>query len=111
MGDVLLTGATGFVGRHLTRALLVEGESAVSVLVRSERRIDDVLGGDRERLRVFLGDLGSEAGAPALPLSGLGDRLAGGLSAGDAARAGDILEGTATVVAETERERLRGGAA
>jgi nucleoside-diphosphate-sugar epimerase len=58
---VLVTGATGFLGRHLTRTLLVEGESEVGILVRSERGIDDLFGGDRERLRVFLGDLGSEA--------------------------------------------------
>ena len=52
------------------------------------------------------GDLGGKAGASALALRGLGDRLPRGLGAGDAACAGDVLQGSAALVAEAERERL-----
>jgi dihydroflavonol-4-reductase len=52
-GIVLVTGATGFVGSHLTRRLLARGE-AVRVLVRRESKPDNLEGLAVERV---VGDL------------------------------------------------------
>jgi nucleoside-diphosphate-sugar epimerase len=55
MGKVLVTGATGFVGRHLVSALLDRGD-AVRVLVRDAGTLAR-LGGRKVDLEVFIGDI------------------------------------------------------
>lgn len=50
---ILLTGATGVVGRALLRRLIAAGEDPVRCLVRDPRR----LGPDRVRVQIALGDL------------------------------------------------------
>jgi dihydroflavonol-4-reductase len=57
MSTTLITGATGFIGSHVTRQLLGRGES-VRVLVRSPERLADV-GVDQSApgLEVMVGDL------------------------------------------------------
>ncbi|WP_116141701.1 amino acid adenylation domain-containing protein [Trinickia diaoshuihuensis] len=74
-GDVLITGATGFVGAYVLRELLVTTNARVHCLVRAStheqamRRLsssfdwyfaDTPLAGFRDRLRVYAGDVTSE---------------------------------------------------
>jgi len=54
---VLVTGATGFVGQHVVRALLGNGGIAVRILGRSPDRVSDVFGPAAASLEVRLGDL------------------------------------------------------
>jgi len=55
--STLVTGATGFIGSHVTRQLLGRGES-VRVLVRSPERLADVgVDRDADGLQVMVGDL------------------------------------------------------
>src|SRR4051812_34508347 len=81
MGDLLLTGATGFVGRELLRRLLERDDRNVHALVRAD---DDATAAQRlpehERLRVWAADL---------------ERPGLGL---DAARADQLAERTSTVI-------------
>ena len=53
MKPILITGATGFIGRHLALRLLDEGKP-VRVLVRDPQRLDPRL---QQRTQVFVGDL------------------------------------------------------
>lgn len=59
--SVLVTGASGFVGRHLVRALLDEDGADVRVLVRSPDRLRAALGTDAERVRLTGADLDDPA--------------------------------------------------
>ncbi len=52
--QILITGATGFIGRHLTRDLLASG-STVRALVHSAERARGLFG---DRVEIVLGDLG-----------------------------------------------------
>ncbi len=54
---VMLTGASGFVGRHMLRELLAGGYTPIC-LARSDRKLDRVLGQlDRRRIEVVSGSL------------------------------------------------------
>jgi NAD(P)-dependent dehydrogenase (short-subunit alcohol dehydrogenase family) len=61
-----VTGATGFIGRHLVERLLGRPEGEIHVLVRagSRGRLDDLIGrwgaGAAERVRPVVGDLQAE---------------------------------------------------
>ena len=55
--QTLITGATGFIGRALTRSLLSRGES-VRVLARSKTKARALFGDHAE---IVVGDLGDEA--------------------------------------------------
>lgn len=55
-GHALVTGATGFVGQHLVRALL-DDDVPVRILARSWERARDIFGSDVERIEVVQGDL------------------------------------------------------
>ncbi len=54
---VLVTGATGFVGQHVVRALLAGPAIAVRILARSPARVREVFGPAAESMEVRLGDL------------------------------------------------------
>ena len=54
---VLVTGATGFVGKHLTRYLLQNKEISIRILARSRKRVDEVFGIDKDLLDVIIADL------------------------------------------------------
>ncbi|MFZ5825070.1 MAG: SDR family NAD(P)-dependent oxidoreductase [Bacillota bacterium] len=54
---ILVTGATGFIGEQLVRALLERGEK-VRILVRSEERATAVFGPLLGQLELAVGDLG-----------------------------------------------------
>jgi nucleoside-diphosphate-sugar epimerase len=54
---VLVTGATGFVGQHVVRALLAGDAISVRVLARSEDRVREVFGSAAAGIDVRLGDL------------------------------------------------------
>ena len=54
---LLITGATGFVGQHLTRYLLQNKEISIRVLVRSRKRVDQIFGMDNDLLEVVIADL------------------------------------------------------
>jgi nucleoside-diphosphate-sugar epimerase len=53
---VLITGVTGFVGAHIARRLVSDGDR-VRVLVRDEKRARDRLGELAERVEFHVGDL------------------------------------------------------
>jgi len=53
--EILVTGATGFIGNHLLRRLLAEGDRVRILVRRSPAK--DIL--DNPNVEVFLGDLGS----------------------------------------------------
>ncbi|GEM34042.1 3-beta hydroxysteroid dehydrogenase [Nocardia neocaledoniensis NBRC 108232] len=57
---VLVTGASGFLGGAITRALVAEGTHEVSILVRPTSVLAD-LGAARERVRLVYGDLADPA--------------------------------------------------
>lgn len=57
-GRVLLTGATGFIGRHLLKALLQEGWEVTAVVRHPPAALPGAI---RDRLTVLPGDLGDEA--------------------------------------------------
>jgi nucleoside-diphosphate-sugar epimerase len=54
---VLVTGATGFVGRHVVRALAAGPGGAIRILARSHDRAREVFGPLADSLEVRLGDL------------------------------------------------------
>jgi len=54
---VLVTGATGFVGRHLIARLLADPDIEVRALARSDRRVSEVLTPKNDRLQVVAGDI------------------------------------------------------
>ncbi|MDH5805190.1 MAG: NAD(P)H-binding protein, partial [Gemmatimonadota bacterium] len=57
--NIFVTGATGFVGSHLTEALLAKGHS-VRILVRSENKLATVFGegfADRPDVTIVRGSL------------------------------------------------------
>ena len=58
---VLVTGASGFVGRHLVRALLDEEGASVRVLARSPDRLRAALGEDAARVTQVYGGLDDSA--------------------------------------------------
>lgn len=60
-GRVLVTGATGFLGRHVVRHLLARPRMRVRVLVRSKERLRGTAGVDCERMEIALGDLTEKA--------------------------------------------------
>ncbi|MBK7975626.1 MAG: NAD-dependent epimerase/dehydratase family protein [Deltaproteobacteria bacterium] len=60
--DIAVTGGSGFVGRHVARALLAAGAS-VRLLVRDAGRVPDEL---RDRCRVVVGDVTRPETIPAL---------------------------------------------
>jgi nucleoside-diphosphate-sugar epimerase len=55
---VLVTGATGFVGQHVARALLAGDGIGVRILVRSRERVRETFGEVPAELDVRVGDLG-----------------------------------------------------
>jgi len=54
---VLVTGATGFVGQHVVRALLAGDGVSVRILARSPARVREVFGPVVDSMEVRLGDL------------------------------------------------------
>jgi dihydroflavonol-4-reductase len=54
MSQILITGATGFIGRQLTRDLIAQGEN-VRILARDQHKAQALFGRDAE---VCVGDLG-----------------------------------------------------
>jgi nucleoside-diphosphate-sugar epimerase len=54
---VLITGATGFVGQHLTKYLLKNKKISIRILVQSMRRVNEVFGIDKNLLDVVIADL------------------------------------------------------
>lgn len=54
---LLVTGATGFVGRHLVGSLVERPGGSVRILARSPQRAREVLGADLDRVEVVPGDL------------------------------------------------------
>ncbi|MFC6010589.1 NAD-dependent epimerase/dehydratase family protein [Nocardia lasii] len=57
---ILVTGASGFLGGAITRALVADDANEVSILVRPTSILDD-LGPAAERVRLVYGDLSSPA--------------------------------------------------
>jgi dihydroflavonol-4-reductase len=55
---VLVTGATGFIGQHVSRALLAGDSIAVRILARSHGRAREVFGAALDSMELRLGDLG-----------------------------------------------------
>jgi nucleoside-diphosphate-sugar epimerase len=58
---VLVTGASGFLGRHLTRTLQASPQRSLRVLTRSMKRIHEVFGKDADSLDIIPGDVTEEA--------------------------------------------------
>ena len=54
---VLVTGATGFIGQHVVRALLAGPRMLVRILARSPERVREVFGPAAGSIEVRLGDL------------------------------------------------------
>ncbi len=110
MGDLLLTGATGFVGRELLRRLLERDDRNVHALVRAD---DDEAAADAAAGTRAAARLGRRPGT-ARPRLGRGARG----SAGRAELDGDPLRGVGVVLARAGRvaprqrrgHRARGGA-
>ena len=67
--DILITGATSFVGRHLTRFLIAQGYS-LAVVTRSKTHEVNSLG--RVPVQVFEGDLSDQKFVTTLPSARLG---------------------------------------
>ncbi len=86
--STLVTGASGFIGSHVTRQLLERGES-VRVLVRSPERLADVgVDRDADGLEVIVGDLlQPDTLAPALRGISRIHHIAGSISLREADRA------------------------
>jgi nucleoside-diphosphate-sugar epimerase len=59
---ILVTGGTGFVGKHLISELLKENDNSVYVLVRDRTKLDRLEG--KERISVIAGDLFSSEKLP-----------------------------------------------
>ncbi len=59
--DLLITGASGFVGRHLVKAIMAESDDTLHLLVRSDKAEkllrNDLQGGDPRRVRFVRGDI------------------------------------------------------
>jgi 2-alkyl-3-oxoalkanoate reductase len=101
---VLVTGATGFVGSHLTRALLRRGY-AVRILVRNAERAQAL---ESEGAQVVVGDVGEPD-----TLKGVAEgaeiafHLASAVSGSSAAFDRTDVYGTQSVLAEAERAGVR----
>ncbi len=54
---VLITGATGFVGKHLTLHLLEHSRGTVRILARSIERVRELFGDQEDLLEVAIGDV------------------------------------------------------
>lgn len=100
----LVTGATGFIGRHLVKALLARGDE-VCALVRSETRAEPLR---RSGVRVLVADLGAPAS-----LSGVTDGVEAvfhlaSVVRGSAAEFERVdIEGTERLLGEAERSGVR----
>jgi nucleoside-diphosphate-sugar epimerase/pimeloyl-ACP methyl ester carboxylesterase len=113
-GEVLVTGATGLIGRWLLAALTQRGQVAVALVRDAARRESELrafverIGGDGARLRVVEGDVEREGLglSEALPkvrvVHHLAARFAFGLSVEDARRTN--VEGTRNVIAWAARQ-------
>ena len=119
MGDLLLTGATGFVGRELLRRLLERDDRNVHALVRAD---DDEAAAERlprhERLQVWAADLERPGlGLDAARTDALAERTSTlihcaasvSFSLGLAESRRVNVEGTARVAELAERCAARGG--
>lgn len=62
---VLVTGGTGFVGRHLVRTLAEGSDAAIRLLVRSAATPEDLPAAARGRAELVRGDLGEPTGLTA----------------------------------------------
>ncbi len=75
--ELFITGASGFLGRHLVKAMLAESDDTFHLLVRSDRaeRLlrQDLQDGDTRRVRFVRGDM-------ILPNCGIDEELLRGLS-------------------------------
>jgi dihydroflavonol-4-reductase len=58
---VLVTGGTGFLGRHLVRTLAEESGAALRLLARTAVTVEDLPAGARERAELARGDLLDDA--------------------------------------------------
>jgi nucleoside-diphosphate-sugar epimerase len=76
---VLVTGATGFVGQHVVRALAAGPGGAIRILARSHDRVREVFGPAAGSLEVRLADL-----TDAASLQGVCDRVAFVIHSGSA---------------------------
>jgi predicted dehydrogenase/uncharacterized protein YbjT (DUF2867 family) len=101
---VLVTGATGYIGAHLVRALLRQGDS-VRILARNPSRTRLLQEAGAE---VVVGDLGDEAG-----VAGIADgmdvvfHLGSAISGSDALFERVDVQGTERLLTEAERAGVR----